>query len=74
MTNDYESFLKRAYAEGWRNPVQITDMEIRAYEAGMMTERKRVLSIFKDVDDKNIMRFFDLQKYLNKIKYPNNPV
>ena len=71
---DYESFLKRAYAEGWRDPIQITDMELRAYAAGMKTERNRVLHIFKDLENKPIMRIFDLTKYLDRVRNPNNPV
>ena len=74
LMSDYENFLKRMRNEGWRDPIQITNLEILAYQAGMTTERKRVLAIFKDVEGQEIMRFFDLQKYLNKIKKPNNPV
>ena len=71
---DYEDFLKRAYAQGWRDPVQVTDLEIKAYEAGMIAERNRVLSIFKDVSNKEVMRMLDLQRYLYRINNPNNPV
>jgi hypothetical protein len=70
----YEDALKRAHSEGWRDPIEITNMEIRAYEAGMLTERKRVLSIFKDVWDKPVMRAMDLIRYLDRIKKPNNKV
>jgi len=70
----YEDALRKAHAEGWRDPVEITNMEIRAYEAGMITERKRVLSIFKDVWDKPVMRVMDLIRYLDRVKNPNNSV
>jgi hypothetical protein len=70
----YEDALKRAHSEGWRDPIEITNMEIRAYEAGMLTERKRVLSIFKGIWDKPSMRIIDIIGYLERIKKPNNKV
>ena len=39
---EYEDFLRRARAEGWRDPVQVSNLEIKAYEAGTLMERKRV--------------------------------
>lgn len=68
MTHQYEDFLKRAYAEGWRDPVQVTNLEIQAYQAGMMMERNRVLSIFKGIEQDQPMRAYDIWKYINKIK------
>lgn len=68
MNENYESFLKRAYAEGWRDPVQVSNLEIKAYAAGMITERKRVLLIFKDISDGRPMRAIDLGHYLERIK------
>ena len=72
--SDYEEFLKKAISEGWKDPIRITDLEIKAYEAGMLTERKRVLSIFKDIENKPIMRIMDFSKYLDKIRNPNSTV
>jgi hypothetical protein len=72
--SEYEDALRRARSEGWRDPIQVTDLEIKAYQAGMITERNRVLSIFKDVEEKPIMRAIDVYRYLDKIKKPNNPV
>lgn len=66
----YEDALRKAHAEGWRDPIEITNMEIRAYEAGMMTERKRVLSIFKDLEDKPIMRIMDMVRHLDRVRNP----
>lgn len=71
---DYEDALRRAYSEGWRNSVEITNLEIKAYAAGMLTERKRVLSIFKGIWDKPSMRIIDIIGYLERIKNPNNKV
>ena len=71
---EYENFLIRARAEGWRDPVQITDLEIKAYEAGTLMERKRVLSIFKDVEEGQAMRSMDIWRYIFKIRNPNNKV
>jgi hypothetical protein len=70
--SDYEYFLRMAYTEGWRDPVQVSNLEIEAYHAGMITERKRVLSIFKDVNLEKPMRFVEVWQYVNKIK--NKPV
>lgn len=69
MTN-YEDCLRKAHAEGWRDPVEITNMEIRAYEAGMITERNRVLSIFKGLDDEPIMRVLDILRLLDQVRNP----
>ena len=69
--SDYEEFLKKARSEGWRDPIQITNLEILAYEAGMFTERKRVLSILSKVTDGHPMRIIDLLRTMDKIKKPN---
>lgn len=74
MLNNYEHFLKQAYREGWRDPVQITNLEIEAYQAGMMTERKRVLQIFESIMDEPVMRIIDIKRKLDKVRNPNNPV
>lgn len=66
--SEYENFLRRAHAEGWRDPVQVSNLEIKAYEAGMITERKRVLSIFKGIKEDQPMRAYDIWRYLNKIE------
>lgn len=67
---NYEHFLQRAHAEGWRDPVEITNLEIKAYEAGVKMERNRVLSIFKDLEDKPIMRIMDMAKKLDSVRNP----
>jgi hypothetical protein len=66
--SDYEDCLKRAHAEGWRDPVAVSNLEIKAYEAGMITERKRVLSIFKGIKEDHPMRAYDIWRYLNQIE------
>ena len=66
----YEDALRKAHSEGWRDPVEITNMEIRAYEAGMITERNRVLSIFKGLDDEPIMRIMDMMRLLDNVRNP----
>jgi hypothetical protein len=66
--DDYEAFLKKAYSQGWRDPIQVTDLEIQAYKVGMLTERKRVLLILKDISDGRPMRAIDLGHYLERIK------
>ena len=66
----YEDALRKAHAEGWRDPIEITNMEIRAYEAGMITERNRVLSIFKGLDDEPIMRIMDMIRLLDSVRNP----
>ena len=66
----YEDALRKAHSEGWRDPVEITNMEIRAYEAGMITERNRVLSIFKGLDDEPIMRIMDMMRLLDSVRNP----
>lgn len=71
---EYEDFLRRARAEGWRDPVQVSILEIKAYEAGTLMERKRVLSIFKDVEEGQAMRSMDIWRYIFKIRNPNNEV
>lgn len=73
MSNDhinYEDALRRAHAEGWRDPIEITNMEIRAYEQGMIVERNRVLSIFKDLEDQPIMRIMDMMRKLDSVRNP----
>jgi hypothetical protein len=64
--------LRKAHSEGWRDPVKISVLEIEAYKAGMETERKRIMSILKDVADGRPMRAIDMQKYFNRIQ--NNTV
>jgi hypothetical protein len=71
---EYEDFLRRARAEGWRDPVQVSNLEIKAYEAGTLMERKRVLAIFKQVDEEKPMRAMDIGRYIYRIKNPNNKV
>ena len=71
---NYEDALRRAHAEGWRDPVEITNLEIKAYEQGMIVERNRVLSVFKDLPNDPMMRVMDLQKKLDRVRNPNNPV
>jgi hypothetical protein len=66
--SDYEDALRRARAEGWRDPVAVSILEIKAYEAGMRVERNRVLSIFKGIEKDQPMRAYDIWKYINKIK------
>jgi hypothetical protein len=68
MIENYENFLQKAYSEGWRDPIEVTNLEIKAYTAGMLTERKRVLSILSGIDDGRPMRAIDLARYINKIK------
>ena len=64
----YEDALRKAHSEGWRDPVEITNMEIKAYEAGMITERNRVLSIFKRLEDEPMMRIMDMTRLLNSVR------
>ena len=68
--SSYEDALRKARAEGWRDPIQVSNLEIKAYEAGMITERKRVLSIFKEVEDTPTMRFLDILRLVNQIRNP----
>lgn len=68
--SNYEHFLQRARAEGWRDPVEITNLEIKAYEQGMKTERNRVLSIFKDIEDQPVMRIMDMMRMLDSVRNP----
>ena len=73
MSNDhinYEDALRRAHAEGWRDPVEITNLEIKAYEQGMIVERNRVLSIFKGIEDQPIMRIMDMMRMLDSVRNP----
>jgi len=73
LSNDhinYEDALRRAHAEGWRDPVEITNLEIKAYEQGMIVERNRVLSIFKDLEDKPVMRIMDMMRMLDSVRNP----
>lgn len=73
MSNDhinYEDALRRAHAEGWRDPVEITNLEIKAYEQGMIVERNRVLSIFKDIEDQPVMRIMDMMRKLDSVRNP----
>jgi hypothetical protein len=66
--HNYEECLKRAHAEGWRDPVKVSVLEIDAYKSGMLTERNRILSIFKDISDGRPMRAIDLGHYIERIK------
>jgi len=73
LSNDhinYEDALRRAHAEGWRDPVEITNLEIKAYEQGMIIERNRVLSIFKDLEDQPVMRIMDMMRKLDSVRNP----
>jgi hypothetical protein len=70
MIENYEHFLKRAHAEGWRDPVAVSNLEIKAYEAGVKMERNRVLSIFKDLEDKPVMRVMDMTRKLDSVRNP----
>jgi hypothetical protein len=73
LSNDhinYEDALRRAHAEGWRDPVEITNLEIKAYEQGMIVERNRVLSIFKDIEDQPVMRIMDMMRKLDSVRNP----
>ena len=67
----YEEFLKRAYAEGWRDPIQVTNLEILAYEAGVKMERNRAMSILSKAAEGSPMRIIDLLREMDKIKKPN---
>jgi hypothetical protein len=69
--NGYEEFLKRALAEGWRDPIRVTDLEIKAYQAGVLTERKRVMLILSKAAEGSPMRIIDLLREIDKIKKPN---
>jgi len=68
MEHDYEKCLRRAYAEGWRDPVKVSVLEIDAYKAGMQAERNRILSILKDIADGRPMRAIDMGHYIQRIK------
>jgi hypothetical protein len=68
---DYEDFLKRALAEGWKDPIRVTDLEIKAYQAGVLTERKRVMLILSKATEGRPMRIIDLLREIDKIKRPN---
>lgn len=70
MSDSYEDALRKAHSEGWRDPVEITNMEIRAYEAGMKTERNRVLSVFKGVENQPAMRVLDILRLLDQVRNP----
>ena len=67
---DYEECLKKAYAEGLRDPVQVSILEIEAYQAGMRTERNRVMFLFRGLNKEKPMRAMDLWRYINKILDP----
>jgi len=72
VLQNYEEALRRAHKEGWRDPVKVSVLEIEAYRAGMITERKRVLAILKNISDGRPMRAIDLNSYIEKIR--NNTV
>lgn len=67
---NYEDALRKAHSEGWRDPVEITNLEIKAYEAGMITERNRVLSLFKDLENEPVMRVMDMVRRLDNVRNP----
>jgi hypothetical protein len=62
----YEDFLRKALSEGWKDPIRITDLEIKAFEQGRLTERKRILSILSDISDGVPIKNIDVQKYFEK--------
>lgn len=66
----YEDALRRAHSEGWRDPIEITNLEIKAYEAGMITERNRVLSVFKGLEKQPAMRVLDVLRLLDMVRNP----
>jgi len=66
----YEDALRKAHSEGWRDPVEITNLEIKAYEAGMITERNRVLSVFKGLEKQPVMRVLDVLRLLDMVRKP----
>lgn len=68
---DYEEYLQKALAEGWKDPIQITNLEIKAYDAGVLMERKRVLSILSKAVEGKPMRILDLLLTMDSIKNPN---
>ena len=66
--SSYEDCLRRAVAEGWRDPITVTNLEIKAYEAGLLFERKRILFILKDAKEGKPMRAMDVYKIINQIE------
>jgi len=70
--SSYQEFLAKARLDGWRGPLQVAEQEIAAYKSGMIAERNRVLSIFKDVENGPPMRFMEIWQLINMIR--NNPV
>lgn len=70
MIDNYEECLRKAVDEGWRDPIQVTELEIKAYEAGMKTERNRVLSIFKDIEKEPVMRVMDFTRMIDSVRNP----
>jgi len=44
------------------------------YEAGMITERKRILNLLSDVADGRPMRAIDVSRYFERIKNPNKMI
>lgn len=69
--SNYEHFLQRAHAEGWREPNKIADLEMAAYAAGVRVERRRVLGVLEEVIGGKPMRSIDVHRLANKIEYPN---
>ena len=65
--SNYEDFLRRALAEGWRQPNKVADLEMEAYAAGVRMERRRVLGILEEVMSGNPMRAVDVHRLANKI-------
>jgi len=68
--NNYEEFLRRAHAEGWRQPHRVADLEMAAYAAGVRVERRRVLGILDGVTEGKPMRSIDVHRLVNQIQYP----
>jgi hypothetical protein len=66
--NDYQRFLRKARLQGWKDPSQVSELEIEAYKAGMLTEKRRVMAIFRDVSEGSPMRSMDLEKYISQVK------
>jgi len=65
-----KDYLNKAYQDGWRSPEEISKLEIEAYNTGMITERNRVLFLFKGIKEEKPMRAMDIWSYINKILDP----
>jgi hypothetical protein len=69
--SEYEAFLRRAMAEGWRQPNKVADLEMEAYAAGVRVERRRVLGILEGMKEGDPMRSIDVHRLINQIENPN---